>query len=84
MNGSSTALTPHQQQQQHNQAINYINKEPFNEDIDIEECSLIHDLKWRSQVIDHFKTKIEQIKQFQTEQNVTKFNINFNQKIFLF
>jgi hypothetical protein len=69
-NASLTALTPHQQQQQHNLAINYINKEPFNEDIDIEDCNLIQDLKWRTQVIDNLKAHIEQIKQLQSNPNV--------------
>ena len=68
---SGTALTPHQQQQQHSLAINYINKEPFNEDIDIEECDLIQDLKWRTQVIDHFKTKIEELKKLASNSNVS-------------
>ena len=68
---SATALTPHQQQQQHNLAINYINKEPFNEDIDIEECDLIQDLKWRTQVIDHFKAKIEELKKLASKSNVS-------------
>ena len=59
---NSTTLAMSQQQQ----TINYLNKEPFNEDIEIEECSLVHDLKWRSQVIDKIKIKIEEIKHLQT------------------
>lgn len=66
---SATTLTPHQQQQQHNLAINYINKEPFNEDIDIEECDLVQDLKWRTQVIDNFKAKIEELKKLAFNSN---------------
>jgi len=73
---SATTLTPHQQQQQHNLAINYINKEPFNEDIDIEECDLVQDLKWRTQVIDNFKAKIEELKKLAFNSNVSE-TVNF-------
>ena len=51
-----------QQQQQHNLAISYINKEPFNEDIEIEDSNLIMDLKWRTQTIGKFKETIREIK----------------------
>ena len=70
---AGAVLTPHQQQQQHSLAINYINKEPFNEDIDIEECNLIQDLKWRTQVIDSLKAHIEEIKQLQSNPNVRRY-----------
>lgn len=50
---------------QHSLANNYINKEPFNEDIDIEECSLLDDLNWRNLVIDKFKDLIEDMKSIQ-------------------
>lgn len=58
----NTSLSSHQQQQQHNLAISYINKEPFNEDIEIEESNLISDLKWRAQSIEKFKETIREIK----------------------
>lgn len=80
---NSTNLATSQQQQQ--QAVNYLNKEPFNEDIEIEESSLVHDLKWRAQVVDKFKAKIEEIKQLQTstDSNVTNFLSNVDVEKFL-
>ena len=63
-------LTSHQQQQQHSLAISYINKEPFNEDIEIEESSLIQDFKWRASVIDKLKEKINEIKLLHSNKNV--------------
>lgn len=71
-NDTSMTTTAHTQQQQHNLIVNYMNKEPFNEDIQIEESNLIHDLKWRSNVIDQLKEKIKQIRMLQADSKATK------------
>ena len=47
-------------QQQTN--TNYINKEPFNEDLEIEECNFVDDFKWKDLVIDKLKEVIAEIK----------------------
>ncbi len=53
---------------QQTQMINYINKEPFNEDIEIEECSLYGpDMKWRSLVFDKFRLIIDDLKRLQVK-----------------
>ena len=47
--------------------MNYINKEPFNEDLEVEECSLYNqDMKWRSEVFDKFKAIINDLKILKT------------------
>ena len=65
---SSVANTQTQNQQQiaHNLAISYINKEPFNEDIEIEECPNFQDLKWRKMVFENFKQVIDDISKLQS------------------
>ena len=67
--------TQHQQQIAHNLAINYINKEPFNEDIEIEECGYYQDMKWRKKIIENFKQILEDIKKLQLEPVI---NVRFN------
>ena len=52
---------------QHHLALNYINKEPFNEDLEIEECALLQDDKWRVLVIERIKTIIEEIRALQVD-----------------
>jgi hypothetical protein len=52
---------------QQTQMVNYINKEPFNEDIEVEECSLYGpDMKWRALVFDKFRGIIDDLKRLQT------------------
>ena len=48
-------------------ALNYINKEPFNEDLEIEECALLQNDKWRGLVVDRLRTIIEEIKGLQVD-----------------
>ena len=52
---------------QHHLALNYINKEPFNEDLEIEECALLQNDKWRGLVVDRLRTIIEEIKGLQVD-----------------
>jgi hypothetical protein len=48
------------------QMINYINKEPFNEDVEIEECSLYGpEMKWRNLVFDKFRQIVDELKRLQ-------------------
>ena len=70
------AQTQHQQQLAHNLAVNYINKEPFNEDIEVEESSYGQDMKWRKMVIENFRQIIEDIKKLQLEPAL---NVRFTQ-----
>jgi hypothetical protein len=67
---STTSNTAHQQQHQA-LMVNYINKEPFNEDVELEECSLYggSDMKWRNQVFDKYRQIIEDVKKLQTKPN---------------
>ena len=73
-----------QQQQilQHNLAANYINKEPFNEDIEIEECNLYQDMKWKTLVMDKFREIIDEIKKLQSNPGSNVFIIYFKTLIF--
>lgn len=63
----SLTLSSQQQQQQHNLAASYINKEPFNEDIEIEESGMINELKWRASVIERLKETIGELKGLKNE-----------------
>ncbi len=63
----SLTLSSHQQQQQHSLAVSYINKEPFNEEIDIEESCLVSEMKWRGSVVDRLRDKIAEIKTLKLE-----------------
>jgi hypothetical protein len=57
--------------------VNYINKEPFNEDVELEEIPLNQDSKWRQFLIESFKNLIGEIKELQsnpTVENVTYSN----------
>ena len=67
--------TQNQQQIAHNLAISYINKEPFNEDIEIEECTNFQDVKWRKMVFENFKQIIEDIQKLQLDPLV---NVSFS------
>jgi len=71
---NDTSLTS--QHQLHNLASSYINKEPFNEDIAIESSNLIQGLKWRTEVTERFKEKINEIKMMQNNKNATKIVLN--------
>ncbi len=47
--------------------MNYINKEPFNEDLDaLDSSGLLIDNKWRQSVIENFKQIINDIKILQS------------------
>ncbi len=47
--------------------MNYINKEPFNEDIDASDpTGLLIDNKWRQSIIENFKQVINDIKILQS------------------
>lgn len=75
---SSVANTQNQQQIAHNLAISYINKEPFNEDIEIEECPNFQDIKWRKMVFENFKQVIDDISKLQ---GLKPENVSFFKKI---
>lgn len=64
---SDVSISSQQQFAQHTLAASYINKEPFNEDIVLEECHLVQDLQWRVSVIDKLKEKISEIKTLQAD-----------------
>lgn len=71
-----TSITSLTLQNQQNLAASYINKEPFNEDVVVEASNLIHALKWRSEVTERFREKINEIKSIQTDKNATKAMLN--------
>ena len=76
--------TQNQQQIAHNLAISYINKEPFNEDIEIEECTNFQDMKWRKLVFENFKQVIDDIQKLQglKPENVSHFFILVKSQMF--
>jgi hypothetical protein len=77
---SSTATV----QQNHNLTLNFVNKEPFNEDLEPEECIILEqkELEWRTIVFDKFKLIINEIKELlaNPKKNVNLSSLFFNTK----
>jgi len=73
---SSSTQTQQQQEQQQAQSVNYLNKESFNEDVELEDTPLNQDPQWRQFIVESFKNLIGEIKELKS--NPTPENVIYS------